>query len=270
MEVLRVVVPAADAELAADALWRGSPSAVHEEVLDDGTVALTADVSAPVDLDEAWTSEFVDVTDDTYLDRWRAWATPVRVGSRTVVQPAWLPQTSPPAETDVVLLIDPGRSFGSGSHTSTRQVLATLENIDLEGASVLDIGCGSGVLSIAVARHGARGALALDIDQAAIDATVENAAHNGVAVRIEASLTPVASLRRSFDLVLANIGLRVLVDEASAITRCVAPHGLLILAGLLAEQVREVLSAYPAMEVVSETIDDGWACLVLRPVQRSI
>lgn len=267
MQILRLTVPSADAELAADALWQQGPSAVHEEQGPNDTVALTADVDLPPlggEPPATWTVEVINLADDAHFDAWRAWAQPVRAGKRIVVQPAWLETDPAVAEGNLVLRIDPGRTFGSGSHISTRQVLATIEAIDITMATVLDVGCGSGVLAVAAARHGARGVLAIDVDEAAIHATMANASYNGVAVRIEASQTPVGALTATFDLVLANIGLRVLVDLAPEIEPRVEPGGLLVLAGLLTEQADEAVAAYTDCTEVRRDLDDGWACLVLR------
>lgn len=303
MQIVRLTVPAADAELAADALWQHEPSAVHEEAGPDDTVVLTADVadlaSPPLGADQSdgssadsssvlgvdqsdgssaasrssvvgaamragWVLELIDLADDAHLDTWRAWAQPVRAGTRTVLQPAWLDVDPAVAHGNLVLRIDPGRAFGSGSHVSTRQVLAVIEAIGLAMATVLDVGCGSGVLAVAAARHGARGVLAIDVDEAAIHATMANAAYNGVAVRIEASQTPVGAIGGTFDLVLANIGVRVLVDLAPEIEPRVASGGLLVLAGLLAEQADEAVAAYLGCTELRRDLDEGWACVVLR------
>ncbi len=281
MPVVRLVVNAQDAELAADALWGARPSAVHEEQLDDGQVVLTADVAEPDSPGLARWHPTVVTVDDAVVDTWQDFAEPWHAGTRFIVIPAWhadaasafddptpdatAPATGPtPEHATIRLVIDPGRVFGSGSHPSSRQVLAAMEDVVSVGASVLDIGCGSGILAVAAARLGARGVLALDIDEAAVAVTAANAAHNGVAVRVEAATVHVEDVRSTFDVVLANIGVRVLCDLAPAIGARVAPGGHLVLAGLLDDQADTTRASYPDLAEVARVSEGGWTCLTLR------
>jgi len=263
---VEVEVPAVDAEGAADVLWMARPSAVAERELDGGRVVLTADVAEPAILDRLPPSCVVRVLEldgDAYLDAWRAWARPVRAGRRVVLHPAWLPDPGEVASDDLVVRLDPGRAFGSGSHPSTRLVITALEDHLHAGARVLDVGAGSGVLSVVACLLGAASAVAVDIDPAAIDATGANAVANGVNKRVEASTTPVNDVPGHFDLVLANIGARVLRDLAADLTLRVADGGTLVLAGLLDEQTDEVVAAYPTLHEVARLTEDGWTAAVL-------
>lgn len=266
--VVQVVVDAADAELAADALWQAQPSAVLEVDLGDGTVRLTADVAGPSPVAARWGATKLVVDDDGYLDAWRSWAAPVRAGRRIVVHPAWLPLGDP--GDDLVLLIDPGRAFGSGTHESTRLALALLEDLLRPGDRVLDVGCGSGVLSVAACRLGAAWAAAVDLEGEAVTATRANAERNGVAARVRASTASLHELAGPFDLVVANIGGGVLPRLAPELGPRVAPGGRLVLSGLLEEQVdavvASVVSAVPSCEEVDRVAEAGWAAVWLRRV----
>jgi ribosomal protein L11 methyltransferase len=265
-QVVEVVAPAADAEVAADVLWQAHPSAVAEEELAGHRVLLTADVAdlAPLDrLPATCTMRVLELDSDTYLDAWRAWARPVRAGRRVVLHPAWLPEADDPSGDDVLVRLDPGRAFGSGSHPSTRLVVAAMEDHLRVGARVLDVGAGSGVLSVAACLLGAASAVAIDIDPAAVEATDANAAANRVADRVAASTAAVAEVPGRFDLVVANIGARVLRELAVAITDRVAEDGTLVLAGLLAEQVDDVVAAYPTLHEVGRATEEGWTAVVL-------
>jgi ribosomal protein L11 methyltransferase len=259
--VVRIEVAADEAELAADLLWLAGASAVGEEPGPAGRVRLTADVADPAAVARRWPIEAVPV-DDSLLDTWRDHAAPVRAGQRIVLHPAWLPR-SEAGSGDVVVVLDPGRAFGSGSHPATRLAAAAVEAHG-PGRRVLDVGCGSGVLAVLAARLGAAEVVGVDVDPEAVRATEANAAANGVAALVSARLDPVAELTGPFDLVVANIGLRVLVDLAPALLARTDVGGLLVLSGLLEEQVAAVLSAYPGTELVACAAEEGWAAPVLR------
>jgi ribosomal protein L11 methyltransferase len=197
------------------------------------------------------------VAEDDWQSRWRAHAVRARFGERL-----WLlPRDEPlePAAADdpaaVVLRLDPGLAFGSGSHATTRLCLAGLAGFDLEGLRVLDYGCGSGVLAVASALLGAAEVVAVDHDPQALLATRDNAAYNQVSEsRLRAiapdALTGPAVADDAFDLVVANILANPLVTLAPRLTALTRPGGRVMLSGLLAEQAGMIRAAYP--EVVFE------------------
>lgn len=265
---LRVTADAASAELLADRLWGFGALAIEERAEDDGSITLIAGFATASDAAGAagacapWPAMVDDVDDGAALDAWRPFAEAWRAGRRLVVAPPWIDPGARPG--DVVVTIDPGHAFGSGSHASTRLVLAHVERLVRSGDRVADIGCGSGVLAIAAALLGAAEVHAVDVETAAVDATLANASANGVADRVRASTDPVTALAGDYDLVLANIGAAVLRDLASAIAAVVRPGGHLVLAGLLAGRYDDVLAAYPGCELVEVTVEDGWAAPVLR------
>ncbi|MEX2292993.1 MAG: 50S ribosomal protein L11 methyltransferase [Acidimicrobiales bacterium] len=264
-QVVEVQVDHADAELAADVLWQGAPSAVGEENLGDGRVRLTADVIDPGVLDELPPGAVVTILEldgADYLDRWRAFATPARAGRNVVIQPAWIPvaETVP---TDLVVLIDPGRTFGSGSHPTTRLVIAAIEEHLREGDRVLDVGAGSGVLAVVACLLGASTALAIDIDPQAVEVTEANALSNGVEDRVTVLTTPLADLRGAFEMVVANIGAAVVCDLADALLARLASGGVLILAGILDSQADQVVYDFGAVGEWTRCSEDGWTALVL-------
>lgn len=264
--VVAVEVDLPDAELAADVLWQTDPSAVGEEDLGNGRVRLTADISESgslADLPPSATVRVLELDGEDYLDRWRAWARPMRAGTRVVIQPAWLPvATTGPA--DLIVSIDPGRTFGSGAHPSTRLVLTAMEEHLTAGGRVLDVGTGSGVLAVTACLLGASVAVAIDIDPRAIDIAEANARANGVGDRIAVSTTPLDGVSESFDLVVANIGAAVLCDLAGELAQRVAPRGTLVLAGFLDDQARQVANAFATFEQLISLSEDGWSAAVLR------
>jgi ribosomal protein L11 methyltransferase len=264
--VVQVDVPTAEADLAADALWQGGPSAVSELDLGDGRTRLTADVgdsSALARLPATWVVRDLDPAADDSLDAWRAWARPTRAGRRIVLQPLWLaPETT--SDDDIVLLLDPGHAFGSGSHPSTRLVVAALEDALEGGERVLDVGTGSGVLAVAACLLGAATIVAIDVDPAAVDATTANAAANGVTDRISVSTDSLATVEGTFDVVVANIGLGVLTELADDLASRTRPGGLVVLSGLLDDQAAQVVARFAELVEVARRTEDGWAAPVLR------
>jgi ribosomal protein L11 methyltransferase len=263
--VVQLEVAEALVELASDALWQAAPSAVLEVALGDGRVRLTADIAEPSLLDPSWAAVEVAIDDDGYLDAWRTWAAPLRAGRRVVLHPAWIARDPAGAEAPeaLVLVLDPGRAFGSGSHESTRLAVAALEDEVAGGEAVLDVGCGSGVLAVLAGRLGAARVVAIDVEPDAVEATLANAAANGVADRVEASTAALADVAGAFDLVVANIGGSTLFDLAPDLAARVRPGGLLVLSGILAERADALAAAFPGFAEASRREERGWAGLVL-------
>ena len=240
---MQLEVAEAEAELAADALWQAGPSAVSEVSLGDGRVRLTADPADLADIDPRWPVEVVELDGAAHLDAWRAWARPVRAGRRILLQPAWLPVTDA-VDGDVVIVLDPGRAFGSGSHPSTRLVLAALEDADHRRRAGARRGVrqrrpGGGCLP---ARRRRRPWPSTSIRPRSRPPTPTRSA-NGVGDRVRRPPVDLADVDGTFDVVVANIGVRVLVDIAPTLVRAVRPGGTLVVAGLLDGQADDVVAA---------------------------
>jgi len=165
---------------------------------------------------------------------------PMKFASRLWICPA---DTVIDDEDAVIVRLDPGLAFGTGTHATTALCLEWLDGLDLEGASILDYGCGSGVLAIAALLLGCDRALAMDIDKQAVRATVDNALRNDVRDRIAVSNHP-DGVDGEFDVVVANILAGPLIELAESIAAHVKGGCLLALSGILSEQVEEVLNAY--------------------------
>jgi ribosomal protein L11 methyltransferase len=143
----------------------------------------------------------------------------------------------------VVVHLDPGLAFGTGTHPTTALCLEWLDGIDLAGRTLLDYGCGSGVLAIAGLKLGCRSATGMDIDPQAVTATLQNAADNDIAEKLRVAGSPDA-IEGEFDVVVANILAGPLVQFADSITSTLASRGMLALSGVLCEQADEVMAAY--------------------------
>ncbi|HEX5947052.1 MAG TPA: 50S ribosomal protein L11 methyltransferase [Acidimicrobiales bacterium] len=275
---MRVAVAAHETELAADALWQAGAAAIEEQP--GALVAATTDGGDPARLLAAvagrWPAEAIAVDLEGALDAWREHARPVVVGDRLIVRPPWVEREEasrsrdapPDGALDVV--VDPGRAFGHGAHPTTRLVLDALVEAVRGGERVLDVGCGSGVLAIAALALGARTAVGVDVDPAALAATRANAARNGMADRvIVVAAVDDPAVAGRYDLVVANMLASQLVAVAPTVAGAVAPGGTVVLSGLLAAQRDQVLGAYGSdqptrLAVVGEREDDGWLCLTLR------
>jgi ribosomal protein L11 methyltransferase len=181
--------------------------------------------------------------DQDWSERWKQGLAPLAVG-RVFVRPSWIDAPVPPGMVEVVL--DPGMAFGTGSHPTTALCLAGLSErlAARPGASVLDVGTGSGLLAIAAAKLGAARVAGNDDDPVAVRVARENAAANGVAIRLDGR--DVAEQGGPFDLVLANILANTLCELAPAIAAQLAPGGVVLLSGILAPQEEEVRAAYAA------------------------
>lgn len=202
------------------------------------------------------------VVGDAWRDAWRAYFKPTRIGKRLVVRPSWEPFDA--GSNDVVLTIDPGRAFGTGTHETTRLVLTEIDARVRGGETVLDVGAGTGILAVAALLFGAKSAVCLDNDADTVAVVVETAERNGVAERVEASTTSVEELRGTYELVLSNIEARVLIPLADAITARVAPGGTLVLSGILVGQEDDVIAAYCALRCEARPTIGEWAAIVLR------
>lgn len=161
----------------------------------------------------------------------------------------------------VVVRLDPGLAFGTGTHPTTALCLEWLDSTDLKGCRVLDYGCGSGILAIAALLLGAQSAVAFDIDPQAITASRLNAARNGVAEKLTTT-THSAELTGRFDVVLANILAAPLIKNAAAISALLKHGGLLALSGILGNQVEAVRSAYRgSVKFAAKRTRDDWVLL---------
>lgn len=238
-----------------------SPGWVHSRVValfepDADVAALLAQASAAIGLTgvPAWTVEAV--AEQNWVQLTQSQFDPIRVSERLWIVPSWHESPDPAA---VNLILDPGMAFGTGSHPTTRLCLEWLERHVEEGATLLDYGCGSGILAIAAARLGAGRVAGVDIDPQAVEAARANAERNGVTALFADSTQPVAG---EYDLVVANILSNPLRVLAPAICAHVRSGGRLALSGILREQADEIIAIYAQwlpMQVAD--VREDWVCL---------
>ncbi len=256
--VVRGYVPARDASAAEAAAARAAEALGHLQAFGLRTIGpLQTRVVHEEDWAEAWKAHF-----------------PVlRVGQRLVIRPTWRRHRALP--DDVVLALDPGMAFGTGLHPTTRLCLAALEAAadgssgpGIEGARVLDVGCGSGILAIAALRLGAARALGVDTDPIAIESTLANARRNRLGRRLRARVGSVPTDEPPWDVVLANLIAGVHVPLAPALRAELRPGGTLLASGIFVDREAEVRAAFEAagLQVEARTAEGDWiAVRAVRP-----
>ena len=200
-----------------------------------------------------------EVAEQNWVQLTQAQFDPIRISERLWIVPSWHEAPDPDA---VILRLDPGMAFGTGSHPTTRLCLEWIERQVKPGLSLLDYGCGSGILAIAAVKLGASPVLGVDIDAQAITAALSNAENNGLGedkIRFDPSAQPING---QFDLVVANILSNPLKVLAPAICSHVRPGGRLALSGILAEQSDELIAVYaPYLSLEIADTREGWVCL---------
>jgi len=190
------------------------------------------------------TLQWSDVADTDWAAAWKERWQPQRIGQRLVVAPSWCEYRA--AVDDVVLRLDPGMAFGTGTHETTQLCAEAVERLAVDGRSLLDVGCGTGILALFAARLGARPVVAIDNDPDAIAIARANAAANGLDGRVQLAVSHEVAVAGRFDVVVANILLDTLCALADAIALRLAPRGILILSGLLTDQLDAAAHAYAA------------------------
>jgi ribosomal protein L11 methyltransferase len=250
--------------MATIAAWQDSRISALVDLHSDAG-ALIAAAACAAGLPAAPEYEVAQVDDDDWVRRTQSQFSPLQAGERLWIVPSWC---APPAASDaLVVRLDPGLAFGTGSHATTRLMLGWLERA-LAGQRrkrprrswrVLDYGCGSGILALAAAKLGAFEVVAIDLDPRALDACAENARANGLSIRIALPQDlPVGH----YDMIVSNILARPLVGLAPLFAACTAPGAEIALSGVLAEQATQVTAAYASeFGLCVEAVSEGWALL---------
>lgn len=189
-----------------------------------------------------WDQEERFVAEEDWANAWKAHFHPMRVGRRLVVAPTWEPFD--PRQGEVVLRLDPGMAFGTGTHPSTVLCLRALEDLPVSGARILDVGTGSGILAVAAALLGAAEVTAVDIDPLAVRIARQNAAANDVAPRVHVRYAELGDVlaegHAPVEVVLANLTADILCGLAADLGRALAPGGTLVASGVVGAGQREV------------------------------
>lgn len=237
------------------AVWQHNlVNALFEENASVAQILQTVCVKLGIAPIPAYTIENLEESDWVRLTQ--AQFDPIRISTRLWIVPTWHTPTDPAA---INIALDPGLAFGTGSHPTTRLCLRWLDSHLSKGNSVLDYGCGSGILAIAAMKLGARSAVGVDLDQQAVIASKDNASANQV--HAEFYLPDNISLTQ-FDVVVANILTNPLRALAPLLAEATKTGGRIVLSGVLDEQAKEVMRIYAQwFEMGPAIVEDGWACL---------
>ena len=206
-----------------------------------------------------------EIEEEDWESSWKEFFHPLRIGKRIVVCPTWRKFSS--GIDDVLVLLDPGMAFGTGHHPTTRMCLELIERIVEGGERVIDLGCGSGLLTITAIKMGARRALALEIDPKAAKIAAENCKVNGVSreITIHTGTLPYSdTIIGQFDIALANISMKVITDLSNPLTQAVRSGGKLILSGILKDGLQDVQNALFLNNVTFDQVltDGDWTAVL--------
>lgn len=203
--------------------------------------------------------------EEEWQSSWKQHFHVLHVGKRIVICPTWREYS--PQESEIVISLDPGMAFGTGHHPTTRMCLERLEELVKPGMDVLDVGCGSGILSIAAAKLGARSVFGLEIDSVATRVAKQNLEENGVdySVRIVQGTVPHPDIRPgSYHIAVANISAKVVSEMAVELVRALRPKGKVIASGILLDNKDGVEAALTSAggQLEQPLIEGDWVTLV--------
>lgn len=203
------------------------------------------------------------VREEDWAFGWKKYYHAAKVGERLVVCPSW--EEYSPAPGEVVVKLDPGMAFGTGTHESTRLCMKLMEKYDLKNKRVLDLGCGSGILAISAVLLGAQSALGLDIDEVSVRVANENAALNGVSKKCRFVRDTIGNcINGSYAVIFANIVADVIIEYVHHIISNFADYGVFIASGIIDTREQDVISALneAGLAVIERVTEGGWVAFV--------
>lgn len=260
-------------------LQRESPVATLKAYLENnGTVTAVVDslkqyLCSLYELDGSPPADPPDISvnsipDEDWNKKWKSFFQPIKVTERIVIKPSW--QNYWKKDDELIVELDPGMAFGTGTHPSTRLCLKAIDGLDRQLAAsekdgMLDVGTGSGILAIAGALLGFRRVVGIDVDNTAVACACRNAENNRVSDRIAFSTTPLRDIDGVFSVVVANILPHTLIHLLQHLVARLDDRGYLILSGILNEKAQEVITAFARDVAFSEKLlEEEWACLVFQ------
>lgn len=254
----------------------GSPSILESD--ENGKKILKAYIPIDLSLDAKisqlknrlkaykWTYQGSMFKDKDWLNKWKRYIKPVRISNRLTIKPTWEKISSKKGR--IIIEIDPGMAFGTGSHASTMMCLKAADRLSalIKGCSILDIGTGSGILAITSAKLGAKKVIGIDIDAEAVKVARKNVKLNKADKKVIISARPLEKIKGRFSIIFANIIAEELIKIAEPLNARLMNGGFLILSGILKEMAKEVEDVYQELGLeIFRTYKKGeWVCLVFR------
>ena len=207
------------------------------------------------------------VNEEDWANSWKAYYKPIEIGERIVIVPAWEKYDAP--EGKLVVRMDPGMAFGTGSHETTRLVIGLLEKYIKSGQRVLDVGCGSGILAICAAKLGADTCRAYDIDPVAVKVARENVKDAGLEERVECNtsdlLRGVDKMGGAYDVICANIVADIIIRMTPDVGELMDSDSVILASGIISERADDVISCFEehGFYVVEKIEENGWCALAV-------
>ena len=211
--------------------------------------------------------KMIGLNEEDWANAWKAYYKPIKIGSRIVIVPAWEKYEASPEE--LIVRMDPGMAFGTGTHETTRLVIGLLEKYTAPGVRMLDVGTGSGILAICASRLGAGECKAYDIDPMSVRVARENIADSGLTnITCDQSdlLRSVDLSGGKYGLVCANIVADIIIRMTPDVHRYIADDGVLLASGIIMERSQDVIDCFEkhGFEIVERAEENGWCALVVR------
>ena len=209
--------------------------------------------------------EIDGVNEEDWANAWKAYYKPIKIGSRLVIVPAWEKYTA--AEGELIVRMDPGMAFGTGTHETTRLVIRMLEDYTKPGCRMLDVGTGSGILAICASKLGAAECKAYDIDPMAVRVANENIKDSGLTnITCEVSdLLKQADRTRPYDLICANIVADIIIRMTPDVSPFMHESTVLLASGIISERAQDVINCFEknGYKIVEKLEDNGWCGLAV-------
>lgn len=216
--------------------------------------------------------EIKHVDEEDYANSWKQYYKPIKIGNRVVIVPEWEPYEK--ADGEITVTLNPGMAFGTGTHETTSMCIEALQDIVFEGDEVLDIGCGSGILSVTALLCGANRADATDIDRNAVNVAYENAELNGVKDRLHATEdnilsaeSPIRTAGKKYNVLIVNIVADVIIEICGFVKTLIKPYGCFVASGIISERLDDVVKAMNDNGLCVAAIHEkrGWNCIIANP-----